>query len=177
MRGRTRRVTFSFQDCQNVIHNRIGSHFDYDVPPQASWQLALAASGAGLAIVGTEPFGGLESLYRPSGHRDQGADGGGDGDGHDREYMYHTRDPRVYTLVPSGGAGLPLRPVTGPAFTHELHLWCHASLLALPPSELEERLHAAVRACVAADAALDGGAAGLKAKAAECLAGMRFVER
>lgn len=125
--------------------------------------------------MGSEPFVGLEALYRPSGHRDQGADGG-DGDG-DREYVYHTRDPRIYTLVPSGGAGLPVRPVTGPAFTHELHLWYHASLLALPPSALEERLVAAARECVAAAAALDGVGAALKAKAAECLAGLHFVER
>ena len=145
---------------------------------QASWQLARAASGAGLAIVGAEEFVGLESLYRPSGHRDQGtpaAAGAAAGDVGD--YIYHTRDPRVYTLVPSAAAATAaadgerglLRPVAGPAFAHELHLWCHASLLALPQSALEGQLRSAIVAAAAA--------AGVGAKAGECLAGLRFVER
>jgi hypothetical protein len=162
---------------------------------QASWQLALAASGAGLKIVAAEPFVGLEALYRPSGHRDRGggtstststsSSGGGDGEGESAgEYLYHTKDPRIYTLVPARPTGSSSSsssssnnnippPVAGPVYAHELHLWCHASLLQLAPSALEERLRAAVRQCLVG---MEGGAA-LRGKAADCLAGLRFVER
>lgn len=148
---------------------------------QASWQLARAASGAGLAIVAAEEFVGLAFLYRPSGHRDQGtaAAGAGAAGARDKgDYVYHTRDPRVYTLVPSAAAAAAaagdgecglLRPVAGPAFAHELHLWCHASLLAIPRSALEGQLRSAIVVAAAA--------AGVGAKAGGCLAGLRFVER
>ncbi len=146
---------------------------------QASWQLALAASGAGLSIVEAEPFVGLESLYRPSGHRDQGGAGGdSDDESAKGEYTYHTRDPRIYTLVPAAAAAAaagsrPLAPVAGPVFAHEIHLWCHTSLLQLSAPALEELLRAAVLQSLAS-AGLSGD---LKAMAQDCLAGLRFVER
>lgn len=140
----------------------------------------MAAGGAGLAIVGAEEFAGLEFLYRPSGHRDQGTvDPAAAATAEKGDYVYHTRDPRIYSLVASSAAaaaggerGPPLRPVAGPAFAHELHVWCHASLLALPAAALEERLRAAIVAAAAAAADV-----GVGTKVGECLAGLRFVER
>lgn len=114
-------------------------------------------------------------LYRPAGHRDQGVI-----ESKDRgDYVYHTRDPRVYTLVPATGQQPPpLAPVAGPVFAHELHLWCHTALLDLWPEALETLLLRAVRRCVEEEGrGTEGWSEGLKSKAKECLAGLSFVER
>ncbi len=120
---------------------------------KASWQLPLRAAEAGLGIMHVEDFVALD--YQPTGHRDGGLS----------SYLYHRKEPRLYTLLaPSSSPLIDMQAVYGPVFAHELHLWLSPDLRTRPQTEVEKMVYQAAKEC-------------LGSEEATALASVAFVER